>query len=56
MLSKFSGSKQDQQFVLLLVVFARYFRDFSLSSSFMGSVAIDLGMPISCFEQVGISS
>ena len=43
MLSKFSGSRQDQQFVLLFSYFARYFRVSLFLAVSMGSVAIDLG-------------
>ena len=43
MLSKFSGSRQDQQFVLLLVILLGILGISLFLAVSMGSVAIDLG-------------
>ena len=56
MLSKFSGSRQDQQFVLLLVILLGILGISLFLAVSMGSVAINLGDTYRIiFEQVGIS-
>ena len=49
MLSKFSGSRQDQQFVLLLVILLGILGISLFLAVSMGSVAIDLEIPIGLF-------